>query len=296
MVPRWLKGNISPNPALIGEGYKLLTCYGTLLDAQGDALTAGLQASFPGYGDDYSLDLLGQQRGITRGFLESSTAYATRLQFWRQCNRRKGNAWAMMEQVQAMLQGYPVQVRVICGDGTASNPATRYTLAAGGYVYNGDYLTSAPSGTAVIDQTPSNWNWGFQDPNSPFINHNSGTDGDQCRFWVLLYGHPWTRDGIWTGSGIWNDLDTSDGTSGGTPLDPYQVGQPTPDLNPTYGSTASFSSVQSILNVVRQWAPPNSSPQQVIVCFDSTSFNTFTPAGNWNLPGERDPSFVYWQV
>jgi hypothetical protein len=299
-----LLGNASLDPKKCGNGYKLLTCYGALLDAQGDALIAGLNASFPGFGDDYSLNLLGQQRRIPRGFLETSQQYAQRLWFWRQANRRKGSAWVLMEQLQALLQGYPVVVRIICGDGTSTSPATRYTLAAGGYLYNGDYLSGAPVGTASIDQTPSNWDWGPQPSGSAF--------DAKSRFWVLLFGHPWTRDGLWTDAGVWTDYNTTDNTATGTVLDPYQASSPTPDPIPTYGSTCSFSTAQAILSIVRNWSPPNADPQQVILCFDdapaaelpvevgdpldTTAFDSINPTGNWQLPAERDPSYVYWTV
>jgi hypothetical protein len=291
MVPRWLKGRYSLDPAQCGDGYKILTAMGALQDEHELILRQGMAASFPGFSDDRALDLLGLQRGIVRGPLETSSAYAERLRFWRQTNMRKGSPWVLLEQVQAYLAGYPVEARIICGNGSrghggTGDPATRYTLAPGGYLYHGDYL-SAPNGTAVIDGTPTEWDWGRKDPLSPF--------DEISREWLLLYGHPWQRDGIWSDPGLWNDLDSSDNGPLGTPLDPYQALAKHPDRTPTYGSTAAFATVSGLLGVCASWVPPHAKLEQVIVCFDRTTFDTFQPDGTYNLPGNRNPNVLYWK-
>jgi len=286
LVPRWLKGRVSLDPTQCGDGYKVLTAAGAIWDEQELILRQGMLASFPGFGDDRSLDLLGLQRGIVRGPLETSAAYAERLRFWRQVNARKGSPWVLLEQVQAYLAGYPVECRLICGDGTATSPATRYTLAPDGYLYHGEYL-DAPNGTAVTDTTPGAWDWGPQEPGSPFL--------PTSREWLILYGHPWQRDGLWSDPGLWNDLDSSDNGPLGTPLDPYQGQAKNPDRTPTYGSTAAFATVSGLLGIAASWVPPHARLEQVIVCFDRTTFDNFQPDGTYNLPGNRDPNALYWK-
>jgi len=257
------------------NGYRVLTCLGAVQDLLGAAyVEEGFKACFPGLGDDYALALQGEQRGIPRGLQEPSDAYARRLWFHRQVRRRKGLVWPLAEQLQALLQPYPVVVSIVAGDGGPGVAATRYTLAANGYQYNGDYIKSAPFGTAVIDRTPTAWNWG--QGVTPFS------------FWVVLSGHPWLRDGTWGDAGLWNDLDTNNGDITGAPLDPFGL-----DTTATYGSTASLVSVNAVRSIAYDWTPPHARCEGIVLAFDS-SFPAPT-SGNWHLPGERDPNFVYWE-
>ncbi len=263
-VPRWLKGF---------WGSRILYAIGLFIDDLGDTIDQGLKFSFPypGSGPGNALALIGQDRGIIRGPKETDDTYAKRLTYWRLSRRRKGNAFALMEQLQAFLQPYPVKIRIQYDNGT------RYTLIPGGWVYAQTGYETAPSGTVIFDT--HTWNWdGTSNPN---------------RFWVTIYDTSnslWNRDGTWADSGFWNDLNTNDGTSTGAVLDPLST-----DTTPTYGSTASYSTVQAILSLVTDWSPPHSTPVSVILAFDNTSFDAISPGGNWGNPGNRSLSYVYWE-
>lgn len=271
MVPRWLKGFY---------GVRLLYAIGTTLDALGDSFNEGLCRRFPapinpllnhvpeGTFDPYALQLLGRQRGIRRGPLETDQSYALRLRYWRQSRKRKGCAYPLMEQLQAYLQPYPVQIRIHYDTGV------RLFLAAGGFVYAPEGYLTAPAGTVVIDT--HTWNW--------------GGGSDVSRYWVALYGHPWNRDGTWSDPGLWNDYNTSDGTLIGTVLDPLST-----DPTPTFGSTASLSTVSGVRAILDDWTPPHARCSGVILAFDQSSFDAISPDGSWNLPGNRDPQYVYWE-
>ena len=261
------------------NGYRLFGCIGALQDVIGAVyIEDGMRACFPGLGDDYALALQGAQRGIMRGLQETCASYARRLWFYRQSRMRKGLAWPLMEQLQAMLQPYPVRVRVVCGDGDRYTPATRYTLAVNGYLANGDYLAPANLTLATIDRTPEPWYW----------DDSSGIQ----RFWVIIEGHPWLRDGTWADAGVWNDFDTVGGTVGGAPLDPLGG-----DITPTYGSTASVASANAVRSVVYDWTPPHATCAGVILAFSSGDFDSINPnSGTWDRPGDRDPKYVYWDA
>jgi hypothetical protein len=273
LLPRWLKGKRSEGSEDENSGHwgtRLNYALGVVQDAMGDALNAGLVASYPGLGDAWALALQGQARGIIRGLGETDESYAVRLRFWRQARKRKGNAFALMEQIQAYLAPYRVTLRVQYDDGT------RYQLNPGGYLR----APAGYAGTGFVEFDSVTWNW-------------DGTT-DPTRFWILLCDTEetlWVSDGIWTDAGYWNDRNTSDGTISGSNLDPLANG----DTTPTYGSTASYSTVQGILALVRYWAPPHSTPMSVIYCFDESTFDSIAPDGTWNHPGSRSQDYVYWE-
>lgn len=258
-APRWLKGF---------WGSRILYTIGLFFDNAGDTLDQGLKYAYPypGCGPGGALHLIGAARGIIRGPAEGDDSYIKRLIGWRQSRKRKGNAFALMEQLQAYLQPYNQKVWVQCDDGT------RYTLAPGGYQYAQDYQ-SAPVCPVSIDSV--SWNW----------------DGTQSlnRCWVILdCTGLWTTDLTWADAGLWNDYNTSDATITGTVLDPLST-----DPTPTYGSTASYSTAQGILQLVRDWQSANATPVSVILSFDGTYPS---PDGTWGNAGNRSLSFVYWDL
>lgn len=272
MVPRWLlgkptEGSNDPNSGFWGQ--RLLHGIGVVVDALGTSLHLGLLSSYPGFGDETALALIGLARGIWRGPTESSAAYATRLRYWRQSRKRQGNPFALMEQLQAYLQPYGMTACIQYDDGT------RLQLNPGGFAQ----APKGYAGTNYAEVTWSSWNW--------------DSVLDPTRFWLILMPSDalWSNDGEWADAGNWWDLNTSDGSSLGTILDPLAAG----DDTPTYGSTASYAVVQGLLSLVEEWTPPHARCDCVILCFDSVSFAALSPNGTWGNPGNRSLDYVYWE-
>jgi hypothetical protein len=276
LLPRWLLGkhtvdNDDPNAGFWGT--RLHYGIGVVQDDIGTAFHLGLQSSFPGLGDETALALTGQARGILRGPSESSAAYASRLRFWRQSRRRKGNAFALMEQLQAYLQPFNVTIRIQYDNGV------RYQLAPGGYLVG----PQGYQGTSFATFSTVAWNW----------------DGATVptRFWVILEGElgavpMFSSDGTWATSGLWNDRNTDDGTYDGTNLDSLAGS----DTTPTYGSTASYSVVQGLLALIEEWTPPHAQFVCAIYAFDGTTFGDLSPDGTWANAGNRSQNYVYWEL
>lgn len=278
LVPRWLKGR-GPAPDLetgqdLNAGhwsYRVLYAIGVVQDAIGTAFNFGMQASCPGYGDEYALSLIGRSRGILRGPGEASASYANRLLYWRQSRRRKGNAFALMEQMQAFLLPYGFRIRIQYDNGVMLQ------LAPGGYL-NASTGYTVGSGALLMSRF---WDW--------------GTGQHAARFWVLLCPigtSPWVSDATWADQGYWLDHNTDDGTATGQILDPLA----SHDTTPTWGSTASYSTVQSLLALLREWSPPSSIPMGIVLCWDTTAMDAINPTNAWDRLGSRDPNYVYWEL
>jgi hypothetical protein len=274
LLPRWVKGahqEGNPDPNAGWFGWRAMHVVGLVIDAMGDSLNEGLWKAFPGAVDDETaLALQGAERGILRGPLESSAAYARRLHLWRQSRKRQGNPIELAVQIQAYLQPYGVTVQVQYSDGTC------YTVDPGAYLVT-DY-----QGADVVHATSRAWNWdGVNEP---------------TRFWLLLGpatpNTPWASDGTWGDAGLWRDLNTDDGTAVGVVLDPLAGG----DTTPTYGSTASLAIVQGLLALAQDQTPPHARCDCIILAFDMTDLAAIAPDGTWGDAGNRDQSYVYWEI
>jgi len=82
-----------------GNAEKYLYALGLMLDIFGDALIAAVRHRFPGVYSNESLGLIGRERRISRGRLETDASYAARLQRWLEDHRRRGNPYAMLLQL-----------------------------------------------------------------------------------------------------------------------------------------------------------------------------------------------------
>lgn len=101
--PPWLKNGLAE---------KILYAVGVHVDAFGDALTAGVKLRFPGYYSDESLPLLGRERRIRRGRVESAASYAMRLNRWWIDHQRRGGPYALLSQLHAYYapNNFPVDL------------------------------------------------------------------------------------------------------------------------------------------------------------------------------------------
>lgn len=178
IVPPWLAGL---------WGYRLLYSLAVQVDALGDATAAGAHLRFPNVYSPESLPLLGRERGIVRGFDESPEGYAARLRRWLDDHRRKGNPYTLMRQIQGLLTGHAVTLRIV------NNAGAWYTLNADGST---EYHYGA------------NWNW-------------DGHPEEWSRFWLIIYPPPdlWARGGTWGDGGKWGDGRTWGSTATSAQMD-----------------------------------------------------------------------------
>lgn len=97
-APRWLRRT---------EGYRLLYALGAVLDTQVTRNRDAIALRFPRPGGDTSaLNLIGTERGLARGPQETDATYRARIQPWIDVTKRKGNAFALLEQLGAYLAGW----------------------------------------------------------------------------------------------------------------------------------------------------------------------------------------------
>jgi hypothetical protein len=89
-VPPWLK---------VGVAHRYLYAIAVQLDAAGDALLAGVKMRFPNLYSSDSLPEIGSERRIRRGLTESAENYASRLVRWFEDHRRRGGAYALLQQL-----------------------------------------------------------------------------------------------------------------------------------------------------------------------------------------------------
>lgn len=165
-VPRWLSGFF---------GSRLFFAINGQLDPMGDGLVAAIKLRKPGLYSPSTLPMIGRDRRITRTPSETDDAFAARCRQWRQINARRGNPFALMEQVQGQLAPDAVRLAVV------SNNGNRLELAADG----------TPS---IVGATA--WDW----------------DGDAdkwSRVWLLIYDSDWLSDGTWGDAGNWGDDPTA---------------------------------------------------------------------------------------
>ena len=162
--------------------YRLIWTIALHFDVLIDLALQAVRLRFPSQAVPDALPFLCQERGVRRGLGEPDSSLIARLHGWIPAHARKGSPFAMAEQIQAYLHGYPVMVRVYNNDGAC---ATR---------------TSSGVETFTQPGTPgTQWDW-------------DGLTADWSRFWVVVYsdGGPWTQDlSTWgSDSEKWGDTGT----------------------------------------------------------------------------------------
>lgn len=173
LTPGWLRA---------GDGDAVLRSLARQLDENVARFRAGLNARFPTRcNDDSTLAQIGADRGIPRGRVESSDAYAARLVAWRHPygHRVRGSAYALLEQLSIYFGGAYTQSE-------ANGLLSAYTPPIGGPAATIAYLHAFD----WDDQPPSNW----------------------ARFWLKLDAHL-TPTGIAV-SPSWGDPDLFGGSWG----------------------------------------------------------------------------------
>lgn len=169
IVPPWLRR---------GTAAKILYSCAIMLDALGDALVSGVKLRFPGVYSPESLALIGRDRQISRGRLESNDNYAARLIRWWDDHRVRGNAYALFRQLRGHFSPIEFTVEVVYRSGTR--------------------ITFDADGETVTYDTVAAFN-----PDGP---DGYWLEAYWSRVWVYLH---WpvevADDGIWDDPGVWDD-------------------------------------------------------------------------------------------
>lgn len=201
---------VSPLWLQRGWAEKLLYAIGLQLDAFADALVAGVKLRFPNLYSAESLPLIGRERRISRGLVESDAVYGERLTRWLDDHRLRGGPYAMLAQLHAYYLPNTFPIVLIYRSGQ------RYTMAPDGTVVR-DTIAFHPDGVperwarwwlimevsvgvytpplsdqdrADIALIPTEWN----------AAHCTGTvivfpgDGE---LWDYPLGHVWDEPGTW---------------------------------------------------------------------------------------------------
>jgi len=108
IVPPWLQRT---------NGGAIVRAFGDVLDDVLFDTSEGVRARFPGHTED-ALGAIGRERRISRGYSESSTAYASRLSRWRIDHRKRGGPIAMLRQLEAFWSASPKRISIRYASGT----------------------------------------------------------------------------------------------------------------------------------------------------------------------------------
>lgn len=90
--PPWLQRNTA---------LRFLYALGLHMDVFGDAVVAAVKHRFPGLYSYEALGLIGRERRIARGRLETDPSYAVRLRRWLTDHRTRGGPYALLNQIYA---------------------------------------------------------------------------------------------------------------------------------------------------------------------------------------------------
>lgn len=119
---------ISPPWLQRGLAEKIGYAIAVQIDAISDVATAGVFARYPGLGTPTALQLIGRERRIRRGRLETDASYAGRLRRWLVDHPRRGGPYALLEQLRAYFSAAPFPIHL------ASISGVRYVLDVDGAI------------------------------------------------------------------------------------------------------------------------------------------------------------------
>lgn len=181
--PTWLAGHDDDDAEKIGRALERMR------DASMDRALLGLLARFPQQdpngtpGPDDALAALGRDRDITRGFSETSAGYALRIRNALPTLHYKGNPWALLDQLRAVIAG-----------GSSGK-----TFDAHSNIWN-----VSSSGFRTVELDTGTWNW----DGIPYT-------GAWSKFWVVINpGTTWAAAPVWGTAGLkWGEYS---GTWGST--------------------------------------------------------------------------------
>lgn len=138
VVPTWLHG---------AEAVRLGYVLGLMIDASLDAVLQSMRHRLPGYIslDPLALQLLGRDRGLITGGLETTESYAVRLRSWLEAHRHRGSSRELLRQLRAIHGAEQIAVQVIARSGL------RISM-----LENGEYARDEVVGWSP-DDAPDHW-------------------------------------------------------------------------------------------------------------------------------------------
>lgn len=155
-------------------------------DAVVDAAEMACKMRFASYAKTEvptALPLIGADRGIRRGYLETRKSYAARLVKWRASRKIKGSPYAMMDQLAGYFAAFSVRIRIVNNAGV--------------------WRTREPDGTRLWHwESPTNWTWdtlgGSPDSRYYVIIYTDGLPFFEGIKWGS--GRKWGAGGLYWGS------------------------------------------------------------------------------------------------
>lgn len=161
-MPPWLQR---------GTAAKVLYGLGLQLDGLADATVAAVKSRFPGLYTMETLPLIGRERRIRRGRIETHEVYASRLRRWLDDHRRRGGPHALLEQLRAHFAPAHFPIDLVYYSGR------RFRMDVDGVITRDD-----------IEWLPDG-------------------DTDNWPRWWLFYHWPTSvsGDGNWDDAGTWDD-------------------------------------------------------------------------------------------
>jgi len=120
----------------------------------------------------------------------------------------------------------------------------------------GNWFSRDENGVETVALKTGNWNW-----------DGDATRARWSRFWVIIY-----PNGLWTEGPEWGDPDAPEWGS----------------TSATWGSTATAAEVAAVRSIVADWKPAGTRCVNVIVAFDTASFDPASPEpdGLWETWGK----------
>lgn len=169
-TPPWLQGF---------HAFRYLYTMALVADATIEQALQAISARFPGYGTETALDRIARDRKIHRGPFESNEHFAARLALWlddQEGHRVRGNAEAMLRQVQGWCGPYTPRVRLIIPN------------KAVGFVAWWTLETDGTLTKQVLANPTAEFDW-------------DGATGLDSRAWLVIYNTApnqlWADDGVW---------------------------------------------------------------------------------------------------
>jgi hypothetical protein len=268
LLPGWARAESRPH--LVG----IANTIAMVVDGLIDGLYDGRLAMFPGQStlgpalDGFwsmdGLPLIGRDRRIVQGFVESSASYASRLRQWLASWRAAGTARGLLKALRGVMNPNPPRLRAVTASGTW------YTLET-----DGTFRMQTRTGTGFV------------------INTDGTTAPDTG------VTHPWDFDsasGVVDPYRLWIIVDAPaavplNGTEGTLGDSASFYGDP----GMTIGTTATAAYVEMIRGIVAEWKPAGVTCPWIIINFDPTAFNPLTPGpypaagmpdGTWHNHGK----------
>jgi hypothetical protein len=255
VVPAWMRQ--TPFAHWLDYAFTIAAGLDAMIDGVLDAAKSDMpgQTDLPGgYSEFASVDalpLIGRDRRIEQGLLESPGEYAGRLRRYQELWRRSGTPLAMLEQLAGILSPNAPRLRIVTASGVW------YTREEDGTFRmqnsSGTGFALAPDGTITAETGHAHpWDWDSLSPGA--LGQN-----DPGRLWVIIYcpcNAPYlaaTEGHFGDGESHWGDFQRVIGTSQTSPH------------------------VELVRKVLRDWRAAGIYVSHILYAFDPSSFDPLTP-------------------